>query len=215
MPRQTPDRRAEQAAAFDRIGEHYDEAFPRKEGQLLVGQWLLRRLMTPARIVDIGCGTGLPSASQAAAAGHAVAAVDISASMLRLATRNVPRCGFIRADAMRLPLLRGSFDAAMAFFSLLMLARDDVPVALAALREVLKPGGWLALGMVEADLDDALITFLGVPIRVTGFPRDELSKVVIEAGFEVHAQEVRVYQAPAPEVPPETQLFLLCRRSVQ
>jgi hypothetical protein len=67
--------------------------------------------------------------------------------------------------------------------------------------------------MVEADLDDVELAFLGLPLRVTGWPREQLRRVVEAAGFEVRAEDVRVYDPPAPDVPPEIQLFVLAKRT--
>ena len=90
VTRSRTDRQAAQAWAFDRIGEHYDEAFPHKEGQLSAGEWLLERLAPGSRVLDVGCGTGIPTARQLVDAGHHVVGVDISEEMLRLARRDVP-----------------------------------------------------------------------------------------------------------------------------
>jgi hypothetical protein len=101
----------------------------------------------------------------------------------------------------------------VAFFSLLMMPRAEIPGALARLRDVLVPGGLLVLGMVEADVDDVPIDFLGMPVRVTGYPRDELTDVVASAGFEVlHASDLS-YAPSSTQAPPEVQLFLRCRRA--
>jgi hypothetical protein len=106
----------------------------------------------------------------------------------------------------------GPFDAAVAFFSLLMLPRERIAVALETLHGVLRPGGWLALGMVEADLDDVTLPFLGVPLRLTGWPRDRLREVVTGAGFRIDAEDTASYEPAAPDAPPEVQLFLLAQR---
>jgi hypothetical protein len=100
----------------------------------------------------------------------------------------------------------------VAFFSLLMLPRQEIVSTLERIGDLLAPGGWLALGMVEADLDDVELPFLGLPLRVTGWPRGQLRTVVETAGFEVQAQDLRVYEPPAPDVPPEIQLFILANR---
>ena len=56
--------RSGQAEAFDAIGDRYDEAFPHKEGQISAGAWLAGQLPAGSRILDLGCGTGLPTARQ-------------------------------------------------------------------------------------------------------------------------------------------------------
>jgi ubiquinone/menaquinone biosynthesis C-methylase UbiE len=204
-------RRIEQAVAFDQIGERYDEAFPHKEGQLEAGQWLIERLEPGARVLDVGCGTGTPTARQLADAGMRVTGIDISAGMLDLARRNVPQATFLELDAM--DVTDSGFDAVVAFFSLLMLRRDDIPATLARLCEALVPGGHLLLSMVEADLDDTMIPFLGNPVRVTGYLRDELRSVVEGAGFTVLDLRTLSYAPASTEAYPEVQLFVYASRS--
>lgn len=224
--------RGGQGAAFDAIGQDYDDAFPHKEGQLVAGRRLADALAPGSRVLDVGCGTGLPTARQLVDAGHRVVGVDLSAGMLELARKNVP------SDAAEFRLLDiaalrpegpegiGTFDGIACFFSLLMLPREEIPHALRLLHGMLKPGGLLALSMVEADLDDAAIPFLGQVIRVSGYLRDELRQVVRDAGFHIADEDTYVY-APArtgasPSSRPrsstggphtEHQLYLHCRRA--
>lgn len=209
--------RTGQAEAFDAIGDRYDEAFPHKEGQIEAGGWLTASLPEGARVLDLGCGTGLPTARQLSDAGLRVTGIDLSAGMLDLARRNVPGAEFVRADIADLgdggPLAAGSFAGVTAFFALLMLPRKEIPGALRAVHELLEPGGLLALSMVEADVDDMQIPFLGHTIRVSGYLRDELRHVVTDAGFEVVKEESYAYAPASSDVPPELQLFLYCRRA--
>jgi SAM-dependent methyltransferase len=209
--------RSGQAEAFDAIGDRYDEAFPHKEGQIAAGGWLTASLPAGARVLDLGCGTGLPTARQLAASGLQVTCVDLSPGMLALARDNVPEAEFLRADVADLvqdgPLAAGAFAGAAAFFTLLMLPRPEIPSALRNLHGLLEPGGLLVLGMVEADVDDVPIPFLGTVIRVSGYPRDELRHVVADAGFEVIKEEAYAYAPAGTQVPPEEQLFLYCRRA--
>ncbi|HEY5833556.1 class I SAM-dependent DNA methyltransferase [Streptomyces sp.] len=209
--------RTGQAEAFDAIGDRYDEAFPHKEGQLAAGTWLTASLAPGSRVLDLGCGTGTPTARQLTDAGLRVTGVDLSSGMLARARENVPEAEFLRADIADLadggPLAAGGFDAAAAFFSLLMLPKAEIPFALGSIRDLLRPGGLLALSMVEADLDDTPIPFLGNTIRVSGYLRDELRHVVTDAGFEVTEEESYAYAPASTAVPPEEQIFLYCRRA--
>ncbi|ARZ68135.1 class I SAM-dependent methyltransferase [Streptomyces sp. HU2014] len=206
--------RSGQAEAFDSIGDRYDEAFPHKEGQLDAGAWLAAELPPGSRILDLGCGTGLPTARQLSDAGHQVLGVDISAGMLDLARGNVPKAEFRLADLADLRDGRlGAFDGVAAFFALLMLPRAEIPHALRMLHDLLRPGGLLALSMVEADVDDFAIPFLGNTIRVSGYLREELRQVVCEAGFEIAGENSLAYAPASTDVPPEIQLFLNLRRA--
>jgi ubiquinone/menaquinone biosynthesis C-methylase UbiE len=207
------ERRRMQASAFDHLGERYDEAFPHKEGQLAAGSWLIDRLRPGARVLDAGCGTGLPTARQLTDAGAKVTGIDISPVMLNLARQNVPEAVFAEMDTMNVTPEIGQFDAVVAFFSLLMLPRSEIPAAMARFRRVLVPQGWLALGMVEADIDDMPVPFLGAPLRVTGYTRSDLRDVVTAAGFTVLEENSIAYAPASADVPPETQLILCCQRS--
>lgn len=206
--------RSGQAEAFDAIGDRYDEAFPHKEGQLASGAWLAGALPPGSRILDVGCGTGLPTARQLAGAGHTVVGYDLSPGMLGLARANVPEAAFHQGDLAGLRDGRlGGFDGVAAFFALLMLPRPEIPHALRMLHGLLRPGGLLALSMVEADVDDYAIPFLGHTIRVSGYLRDELREVVREAGFEIAGESSLAYAPASTDVPPEIQIFLNLRRA--
>ncbi|MFD2080857.1 class I SAM-dependent DNA methyltransferase [Actinopolymorpha cephalotaxi] len=206
------DRAAAQARAFDLIGAHYDEVFPHKEGQREAGDWLAARLRPGAPVLDVGCGTGRPTARQLTDAGLRVTGIDISERMLELAREAVPEATFHRADVTDLDGSWGPYAGAVAFFSLLMLPRAEVAATLRLLHALLEPGGHLALAMVEADLDDVELSFLGTPVRLTGYPRADLRAVVEDAGFEVLEVRDHTYAPASTEADPETQLFVYARR---
>jgi ubiquinone/menaquinone biosynthesis C-methylase UbiE len=200
-----------QAAAFDAIGERYDDAFPHKSAQIIATQWVIDRLGPGARVLDIGCGTGVPTARMLTESGLDVVGIDVSPEMLRLARRNVPGARFVLMDVLQLDASLGDFDAAVAFFSLLMLRRSDIAVVLRRIRGLLRPGGYLALSMVEADLDYAPLEFLGQPVSVTAYPRPELEAVLTTEGLEIRAVDVEDFEPASPEAPPERQIFVYCR----
>ncbi|MGF1431557.1 class I SAM-dependent methyltransferase [Kitasatospora sp. LaBMicrA B282] len=218
-----------QAVAFDAIGARYCEAFPAKHGQLAAGHRLLSELPPGAPVLDIGCGAGDPTLRQLVEGGLAVTAIDLSDGMLSLARRRAPGAtAYHRMDlydlatpraetAWGLPELgpagAGRFAGAAAFFSLILLPQQEIRVALRRIRTLLRPGGLLALGLVEADLDDYPLRFLGQEIRISGFLREELTEVLRQAGFTVEALSGRPYAPACTTLPPEEQLFLHCRRA--
>lgn len=208
------EREAAQARAYDAIGARYDVAFPHKEGQVAFAEAMLEALPPGPRVLDVGSGTGLPTARQLVAAGCAVTCLDISPGMLEISEANVPGVArFVLGDVLDLPREPGQYDGVTAFFSLLNLPRAELRDALGLLRDILTPQGLMALAMVEADVDDVAIPFLGSRIRVTGYLRDELRSILHESGFTVELARTMSYAPESSEAGPEVQLFYLCRRA--
>ncbi|HXV93590.1 MAG TPA: methyltransferase domain-containing protein [Pseudonocardia sp.] len=197
---------------FDHIGEAYDEAFSDREAQREHGRRLITALPAGARVLDHGCGSGVPTARQLVDAGFELVGVDESERMLTLARERVPEARFERRDLRDLGEDLGEFDAVVSYFALLMLPRSEIPGVLSGIAGRLRPGGLLALGMVAGDFDDVEIPFVnGVPIRVSAYPTAaELAEVVSGAGFEVTSSE----EVGVPsERGVETQQFVLARRA--
>ena len=87
------------AAGYDRMAERYGKWAGAIEGDPR-DRMLARfsdRLPTGARILELGCGAGVPS-TQRLAERFEVVGVDISGSQLELARRNVLGAEFIHGD---------------------------------------------------------------------------------------------------------------------
>jgi SAM-dependent methyltransferase len=198
--------------AFDLIGKRYDESFVERDVQLAEGAWLIQQLPPDARVLDLGCGSGLPTAKQLLDAGVEVVGIDESQVMLDLANRQAPGGRYLLRDLRDFGDL-GEFDAVAAFFAFLMLPRDDIPAVLAALRGQLRGPKLLLVSMVHGDFDFFPISFLGAPTHVSAYPPATLREVVTDAGYEV--LELQEVEAVAEPERVEVQLYLRAKaRSV-
>jgi SAM-dependent methyltransferase len=195
----------EQNPPFDQIGKRYDESFVERDTQLAEGDWLVSQLTPPARVLDLGCGSGLPTARQLLDAGMAVVGLDESAVMLDLAEKQAPGGRYLRRDLRDIADL-GEFDAAVAYFSLIMLPRRDIPPLLRQLRDRLRGPKLLAVAMVLGDFDEFPVVFMGAPMTATAYPPDELAHVVERAGFEI--LELNEVTAEAERNRLEVQIYL-------
>lgn len=169
---------------FDQIGKRYDESFVERDVQVGEGVWLIGQLTPPARVLDLGCGSGLPTARQLLDAGVEVVGLDESAVMLELAEQQAPGGHYLHRDMRDIADL-GEFDAAVAFFSLIMLTRRDIPPLLSQVRAQLRGPKLLQIAMVLGDFDAFPIVFLGEPVAATAYPPEELALLVERAGFEI------------------------------
>jgi len=131
--------------------------------------------------------------------------------MLAQARRNVPQAQFLELDVTSLGSLAGPYEAVVAFFSLLNLPRAIFSRVLGLIHRALVPGGLFSLAMVEADIDDVPILFLGSRIQVTGYMRDDLRSALQSALFSVEEQNAISYAPVSTEQGPEIQLFMNCR----
>jgi cyclopropane fatty-acyl-phospholipid synthase-like methyltransferase len=103
----------------------------------------LAGLLRPgARVVDLGCGAGIPATRELADHGLQVIGVDFSAVQLRRAQRLVPSAGLIQADMTALHLRPASADAVMSFYALIHVPLADQQVLFPRIRDWLRPGGY-------------------------------------------------------------------------
>src|ERR1700722_8779172 len=87
------------AAGYDGIGDAYLDRF----GVSVVRRKWLGHLIESlhsqgSRVLDLGCGAGIPVARELGALGHSVVGVDGSGQQIVRARRNVPTAIFIEAD---------------------------------------------------------------------------------------------------------------------
>jgi len=158
----------------------------------------------PARILDVGCGTGRLARRLAHDfPGSRVTGCDFSHGMLRQARARGARLALAQGDAQRLPFAEGSFDAVVSTEAFHWF--PDPEGALAGFRRVLVPRGRLLVAFVNPTFEwiscasRIVSRALGEPAR---WPTpDAMRRMVEAAGFEVTAQR-RVFRLPAPVLLP-------------
>ncbi len=113
-----------------------------------------------ARVVDLGCGAGIPATRELAEHGLQVLAVDFSAVQLRRARRFVPAASLIQADMTGLQLRPATVDAVVSFYALIHVPLADQQALFPRIRGWLRPGG-LFLATVGADRWTGTDDYLG------------------------------------------------------
>lgn len=143
------------------------------------------------QVLDLGCGTGGASRLLVAEYGVQVVGVDITqafvqvAEWLTSATGLTPRCHFLQANALNLPLPDQHFDAVWCQHTLMNL--PDLPQALQEIHRVLKPGGQLLLHEILQGVNNEPLAY-PVPWSDEGnnshlHSPDALTTALQQAGF--------------------------------
>jgi SAM-dependent methyltransferase len=155
-----------EAAGFDREADHglADPVTRAAWRDLLLGVLP----PAPARIADLGCGTGTLS-RLLVDEGYDVTGVDFSPAMIARARAKVPSAAFVVADATRPPLPLGSFDVVLSRH--VLWALPDPAAAFVRWCELLLPGGIAVL--VEGNWSTG-----------AGLGAVEVARIVESAGFE-------------------------------
>jgi SAM-dependent methyltransferase len=143
---------------------------------------------TDGPVADVGCGPGLVTA-HLHALGADVFGVDLSPAMIELARRTHPGLRF-EVGSMTEPL--GTPVAGiLAWWSLIHVPDELVPVVFGHFREALPPNGLLMLGFHVGD-DTRVKTqgYGGHPMRVHVHLRrpERVAEWLLAAGFTVEAQ---------------------------
>jgi ubiquinone/menaquinone biosynthesis C-methylase UbiE len=113
-----------------------------------------------ARVLDLGCGAGIPATRELTAHGLQVLGVDFSAVQLRRARRLVPAAGLVQADMTELQLRPASVDAVVCFYALIHVPLADQQALFPRIRRWLRPGGHF-LATVGADRWTGTEQYLG------------------------------------------------------
>jgi 2-polyprenyl-3-methyl-5-hydroxy-6-metoxy-1,4-benzoquinol methylase len=165
-------------------------------------------------VLDLGCGAGVPVTRWLAGMGFIVTGVDVSARQLGLARHNVPRGTFIKADMVEVAFEPESFDAVVAFHSIIHVSRTEHPALMRRIYRWLRPGGMFLATMTVTDYEcsDENWEGWGAPMAWSHYGRDANLAMLHEAGFEVHYAEPRTGNGIGEES--ETWLWILAGKGL-
>ena len=161
-------------------------------------------------MLDLGCGTGVPTAGMLSETGLEVVGVDVSTEMLALARRNVPTGRFVAMDLMELDDSLGRFDGVCAFFSLLMVRREDTRGCCAGSGPCSTRAGWSRSGWSRATSTTRGCRSWARRCPSRAYPQEDLEAAIRAEGLHVLEVDVEEFEPASAEMPAERQIFLYC-----
>lgn len=142
------------------------------------------------RLLDVGCGPGVPVLRMMLDRGASVVACDISPKQVELARARCPEATFLESDMASLSFDPNSFHGITCFYTLFHLPRSEQEAFLSRVFSWLKPNGMFVFNGATFDEEEIHGEFLGYGTFWSGFGVAE-SKIMLErVGFDVVREEM-------------------------
>jgi cyclopropane fatty-acyl-phospholipid synthase-like methyltransferase len=196
----TDDRTQLVGRGYDVMADRFIEWRDRIEGDQRA-RWrdeLADRLDDGARILELGCGAGVPD-TRVLAARFRVTGVDISPEQIRRARTNVPDAEFLVGDITALDLQPASYDAVASFYAFNHIPRELLAGLLADIHSWLKPGGLLLTVFATSDTESWTGEWLGTTMFFSSFTPDTNRRLLADAGFQILRDEIVTMLEPSPD----------------
>ena len=200
-------------SGYDLMAEKYLAVKNREDPLALTAlEDLASLLPREAAVLDLGCGAGVPVTRWLADRAFAVTGVDVSARQLDLARTYVPEATFVKADMTEVTFVPDSFDAVVAFHSIIHVPRTEHPALLERIHSWLRPEGIFLATMTLTDSEgrDDDWEGWGAPMVWSHYDGDTNVTMLREAGFVIRYAEPRTGGGTGNES--ETWLWVLARK---
>jgi len=136
------------------------------------------------KVLDVGCGAGIPTAKYLVNKGLKLTGIDISETMLKMARKNVPDAEFIQKDMTQLDFDDNTFDGIISVYALFHVPKQEHKQIFQNFFRILKSGGILLIntGISESE---GISSFFGVPMFWSNNNPEKTLKFINESGFSI------------------------------
>ncbi len=143
-----------------------------------------------SRILDIGCGAGIPVDRFFVKKGHKVMGIDISEKQIELAKKNVPEGDYKVEDMSLLNDGEYSADAVVSFYAIFHTKREFHKDILNRINSFLKKDGYLLITMGASDWEGKEDDFFGGEMEWSHYGAEKNAQLVKDANFEIIFSEI-------------------------
>lgn len=172
---------------YDASAQLYLDDRPTDAADVALLDDLAPHLTPGARVLDAGCGAGVPVTQRLTDAGFVTVGLDASLVQLGLLRTYAPAAYAVRADLIALPFANAAFDALTSYYAIIHVPREEHASLLCEFHRVLRPGGYalLCLGFNDNPHDLDIESWLATEMYWSHFDARTNIALVADAGFEV------------------------------
>ncbi|MCF2142822.1 MAG: class I SAM-dependent methyltransferase [Candidatus Heimdallarchaeota archaeon] len=141
-------------------------------------------LPTAGKVLDVGCGVGLPAAKFLVGQGFRVIGIDISQRMIDLAQANVPQATFVKKNILTLDFADDSFDGLICIDTLWHVPKNNHLFIFQNFARILKNNGLLLIN-TKAQAMEGMEDFYGEPMFWSNYPPTKTLELLEKAKYKV------------------------------
>ncbi len=147
-------------------------------------QELVERLPKGAKVLDAGCGAGIP-VTRYLIQFFDVTGVDFSNEQIRMARQLVPEAHFLCQDITQLTFADNSFDAICSYYAIIHVPRREHQDLLQNFHRMLKPSGLVLLCLGADDLEKDIQDYHGARMYWSHYDAETNLILIKEGGFDI------------------------------
>jgi ubiquinone/menaquinone biosynthesis C-methylase UbiE len=167
---------------YNKIGRKYQDL--RLEFNTEEIEEFTKLLPRNAKVLDAGCGTGIPYTKYLSDSGFDVIGVDFSEEMLRVARENVPKARFIEQNITRLDFANDFFDGLISISVIIHMPREKHEELFEQFHRILKPNGIMMVTMAHSEWE-GIGKFCGEEMFWSHFGPAKSLQMIKESGFSI------------------------------
>lgn len=137
-----------------------------------------------AKVLDVGCGAGVPVAKYLVESRFDVTGIDFSGSMLKLARKNVSQAKFVKKDMTNSSFKENSFDGLVASYSLIHVPREKHFSVFKSFHRILKPNAVMLISL-GPDEFEGTAKYYGADMFWSHYRPEESLQLIKNAGFQI------------------------------
>jgi ubiquinone/menaquinone biosynthesis C-methylase UbiE len=138
-----------------------------------------------AKILDLGCGTGVPFDKYLVVRGFELTGVDFASNHIAAARENVPTATFIESDFSTLDFGTYKFDAIIAFYSIFHIPREEQQELFNKMNSLLVDGGFILVTLATSDSEDVEENWTGAPMAWSQYDPAKYKEMLAQSNIEI------------------------------
>lgn len=159
----------------DRIIQKQEEKFFEKISDIVEGK----------KVLDLGCGTGVPFDTYLRKQGYDLTGVDIADKHIEKARENLPEAEFIQGDFFEQDFKQNSFDVVVSFYAIFHIPREEHERLFTRIRKWVDDNGLILVTLGSSEMDNYEDEIGGQKMVWSSYSVDKNKEIVEKAGFNI------------------------------